>query len=189
MHFLDPCDLEPERLCCWCDSALPLSFRQVAFTMGRPVRLFPAERCLVQLNNVNAFGLTVPDETECKRASLIAAHCLGCCPFVTYIVCAYMRIRIHTYLRVSVSLLFQPPPPPPPPSPAGLVTGHPGTAAQSGPAGKAARTVGRRPGEALTQPNPTPPPPWPQNPRPWSTISLPFLFGGALSIEPFGGGG
>ena len=40
-------------------------------------------------------------------------------------------------------------------SPAGLVTGHPGTAAQSGPAGKAARTVGRRPGEALTQPNPT----------------------------------
>ena len=30
-------------------------------------------------------------------------------------------------------------------------------AAQSGPAGKAARTVGRRPGEALTQPNPTQP--------------------------------
>ena len=44
-------------------------------------------------------------------------------------------------------------------SPVGLVTGHPGTAAQSGPAGKAARTVGRRPGEALTQPNPTQPPP------------------------------
>ena len=44
-------------------------------------------------------------------------------------------------------------------SPAGLVTGHPGTAAQSGPAGKAARTMGRRPGEALTQPNPTQPPP------------------------------
>ena len=43
-------------------------------------------------------------------------------------------------------------------SPVGLVTGHPGTAAQSGPAGKAARTVGRRPGEALTQPNPTQPP-------------------------------
>ena len=69
------------------------------------------------------------------------------------------------------------PPPPPPPggisrprapprglgavnSPVGLVTGHPGTAAQSGPAGKAARTVGRRPGEALTQPNPTPLPQW-----------------------------
>ena len=49
-------------------------------------------------------------------------------------------------------------------SPAGLVTGHPGTAAQSGPAGKAARTVGRRPGEALTQPNPTQPnPPSPNN--------------------------
>ena len=46
-------------------------------------------------------------------------------------------------------------------SPVGLVTGHPGTAAQSGPAGKAARTVGRRPGEALTQPNPTQPPPHP----------------------------
>ena len=44
-------------------------------------------------------------------------------------------------------------------SPVGLVTGHPGTAAQSGPAGKAARTVGRRPGEALTQPNPTQPSP------------------------------
>ena len=44
-------------------------------------------------------------------------------------------------------------------SPVGLVTGHPGTAARSGPAGKAARTVGRRPGEAFTQPNPTPPPP------------------------------
>ena len=43
-------------------------------------------------------------------------------------------------------------------SPAGLVTGHPGTAAQSGPAGKAARTVGWRPGEALTPP-PTPPTP------------------------------
>ena len=43
-------------------------------------------------------------------------------------------------------------------SPVGLVTGHQGTAAQSGPAGKAARTVGRRPGEALTQPNPTTPP-------------------------------
>ena len=43
-------------------------------------------------------------------------------------------------------------------SPVGLVTGHPGTAAQSGPAGKAARTVGWRPGEALTQPNPTQPP-------------------------------
>ena len=43
-------------------------------------------------------------------------------------------------------------------SPVGLVTGHPGTAARSGPAGKAARTVGRRPGEAFTQPNPTPPP-------------------------------
>ena len=39
-------------------------------------------------------------------------------------------------------------------SPVGLVTGHPGTAAQSGPA---ARTVGRRPSEAFTQPNPTPP--------------------------------
>ena len=39
----------------------------------------------------------------------------------------------------------------------GLVTGHPGTAAQSGPAGKAVRTVGWRPCEALTQPNPTPP--------------------------------
>ena len=37
---------------------------------------------------------------------------------------------------------------------AGLVTGHPGAAAQSGPAGKAAQTVGWRPGEALTQPNP-----------------------------------
>ena len=44
-------------------------------------------------------------------------------------------------------------------SPVGLVTGHPGTAAQSGPAGKAARTVGRRPGEAFTQPNPTQPNP------------------------------
>ena len=42
-------------------------------------------------------------------------------------------------------------------SPVGLVTGHPGTAAQSGTAGKAALTLGRRPGEAFTQPNPTPP--------------------------------
>ena len=42
-------------------------------------------------------------------------------------------------------------------SPVGFVTGHPGTAAQSGPAGKAARTLGRRPGEALTQPNSNPP--------------------------------
>ena len=50
-------------------------------------------------------------------------------------------------------------------SPVGLVTGHPGTAAQSGPAGKAARTVGRRPGEALTQPNPTQPPNCPPPPR------------------------
>ena len=45
-------------------------------------------------------------------------------------------------------------------SPVGLVTGHPGTAAQSGLAGKAAWAVGRRPGEALTQPNPTPPLPY-----------------------------
>ena len=44
-------------------------------------------------------------------------------------------------------------------SPVGLVTGHPGTAAQSGPAGKAARTMGWQPGEPLTQPNPTQPPP------------------------------
>ena len=42
-------------------------------------------------------------------------------------------------------------------SPVGLVTGHPGTTAQSGPAGKAAGAVGRRPGEAFTQPNPTQP--------------------------------
>ena len=31
--------------------------------------------------------LTVPDEMQCKPTSLISAHCLGCCPFVTYIVC------------------------------------------------------------------------------------------------------
>ena len=36
------------------------------------------------------------------------------------------------------------------------MTGHPGMATQLGPAGKVARTVGWRPGEALAQPNPTP---------------------------------
>ena len=30
---------------------------------------------------------TVSDENLCKPASLIAARCFGCCPFVTYIVC------------------------------------------------------------------------------------------------------
>ena len=66
--------------------------------------------------------------------------------------------RAHTHRHGGISC------PPAPPrglgavnSLAGLVTGHPGTAAQSGPAGKARRTVRRRPGEALTQPNPTPP--------------------------------
>ena len=28
-----------------------------------------------------------PNEIQCKPASMIAARCLGCCPFVTYIVC------------------------------------------------------------------------------------------------------
>ena len=31
----------------------------------------------------SAFLVTVPDENQCKPASLIAARCLGCCPFVT----------------------------------------------------------------------------------------------------------
>ena len=39
------------------------------------------ERRLAQSNN--AFVLTVPDENQCKPASLIAARCLGCCLFVT----------------------------------------------------------------------------------------------------------
>ena len=42
-------------------------------------------------------------------------------------------------------------------SPIGLATRHPGTAALLGPAEKAARNVGWRKGDALTQPNPTPP--------------------------------
>ena len=41
-------------------------------------------------------------------------------------------------------------------SPVGLVTGHPGMAAQLGPAWKAARTADWRSGEALTQPKPAP---------------------------------
>ena len=41
-----------------------------------------------------AFVLTVPDEIQCKPASLIAARCIGCCPFVTYIVvCVCVCVR------------------------------------------------------------------------------------------------
>ena len=52
--------------------------------------LFFFERRLVQSNNASAFVVTVPDENQCKPASLIAACCLGCCPFVTSIVCVFM---------------------------------------------------------------------------------------------------
>ena len=46
----------------------------------------------MQLNNVHAFVLTVPDETLCKPASLmIAARGFGCCLFVLYIVWVYLR--------------------------------------------------------------------------------------------------
>ena len=64
-------------------------------------------------------------------------------------------------------------------SPVGLVTGHPGTAARSGPAGKAARTVGRRPGEAFTQPNPTQP-----NPTPPPPVCSPALEVGLWTSPP-----
>jgi len=43
--------------------------------------------CVCVPNNATAFVVTVPDENQCKPASLIAACCLGCCPFVTSIVC------------------------------------------------------------------------------------------------------
>ena len=46
-----------------------------------------AERRLAQLNSVFVFVLTVPDVNLCRPASLIASRCLGCCPFVTDIVC------------------------------------------------------------------------------------------------------
>ena len=45
--------------------------------------LHPRMPCLAQSNNATAFVVTVPDENQCKPASLIAARCLGCCPFVT----------------------------------------------------------------------------------------------------------
>ena len=77
-------------------------------------------------------------------------------------------------------------------SPVGLVTGHPGTAARSGPAGKAARTVGRRPGEAFTQPNPTPPSPLPEHPLQCPPhpqgVFCPLLLGGASRVQKRGDG-
>ena len=52
------------------------------------------------------------------------------------------------------------------------MTGHPGMAAQSGPAGKAGRTLGWRPVEALTQPNAPPYPPFPSPPSPLLLLSV-----------------
>ena len=43
------------------------------------------ERRLVQPDNADVFVLTVPDKIQCPLTSLIAACCLGCCPFVAYI--------------------------------------------------------------------------------------------------------
>ena len=73
-------------------------------------------------------------------------------------------------------------------------------AAQLGPAGKAARTVGWRPGEALTQPNPTQPQalqtppltpsPLPSRPRQWPPVCAPSRrshFPGSGPTGPIGG--
>ena len=61
------------------------------------------ERRLAQPDNVDVFVLTVPDEIQCKPASLIAARCLSCCLFVTYIVCVCVcvcvSVCVHVYLR------------------------------------------------------------------------------------------
>ena len=62
-----------------------------------------AERRLAQPDNVDVFVLTVPDEIQCKPASLIAARCLGCWPFVTYIVCVCVCVCVGSLLpRVCV---------------------------------------------------------------------------------------
>ena len=69
-----------------------------------------AERRLAQLNSVTAFVLTVPDEIQCKPASLIAGRCIGCCPFVTYILyvcfclcmCVCLRVCARTWGRMTV---------------------------------------------------------------------------------------
>ena len=67
--------------------AVPKSVR----LMGYLVLLlysYTTERRLAQPDNVDVFVLTVPEAIQCKPASsLIAARCLGCCPFVRYILC------------------------------------------------------------------------------------------------------
>ena len=53
--------------------------------------------------------LNVPDEIQCKPASLIAARCVGWCPFVMYIVChrvvASMVVLTNTVIDVVGFLL------------------------------------------------------------------------------------
>ena len=56
--------------------------------------LFFFVRRLVRSNNASAFVVTVPDENQCKLASLIAACCLGCCLFVTSIVCVCVCVCV-----------------------------------------------------------------------------------------------
>ena len=73
-----------------------------------PSVYFFFERRLAQSNNATAFVVTVPDENQCKPASLIAACCLGCCPFVTQImcVCACARRSVCVLLRMTSPVLY-----------------------------------------------------------------------------------
>jgi hypothetical protein len=55
------------------------------------------ERRLAQPDNVDVLVLTAPDKIQCKPASLIAAGSLGCCPFVTYILCVCVCVCVYPH--------------------------------------------------------------------------------------------